>query len=1059
MDHSGSQIFVPAQLVESAFQHQGSMSVSDFNSLGAALQESGRAAEAERVYRQALAIWPNVAEIYCNLGNALHDLGKFEEAEQVCRQALAINPGRAVAHNILGSVLQSLERPEEAEQACLHALSIQPGYAKAYNNLGAVLHTLGRLTEAEEACLRALEINPDLAMAYNNLGVVLRGLSRLEESEQALSHALALMPGYAGAFDNLAVTLKEQGKLEEAKAAGIRALALCPDSAQAYSNLGVINMELGLFEEATTAFRQALVILPDNFDAHWNLSLLTLQKGDFEAGWKGHEWRFHVQKDPHGELQIPRYDGSNLKGKTVFVYGEQGVGEEIMFSSCLGDINVLAGHCILECDSRLVPLFSRSFPTISVIPATGRDNSDLPTGLPHVDFKLALGSLPHYCRNFWDDFKGRGPWLIPCHDAVQKWRRRYDDLGDGLKVGIAWRGGIKTELSRMRSTRLIQWQDVFSIPGVQFVNLQYGDCSGEIRELEEQYGTRIHSWEDVDQLRDLDDFAAQVAGLDLVITIDNTTAHMAGAVGRPVWCLLSCVSNWRWLLDGADSPWYPTMRLFRQTRQHEWESVFGAVVRELGLFKNDEFRLADSMSLHDTNPINLSTVTEMAKGMHDLGVTLLQAGNIRGALIPFKKALNMAPDFFDCSIAMASCLHMLGKYDEALSVYDTVLGNRPDLAAAWNNRGNTLLKLCRYEQAVESYSRALELAPGLLDARVALATCYQALGMVSEAMSACKAVLEVEPMHAEAHWNKALLLLLLGDYRQGWLEYEWRWQKRDFTSPLRDFAQLRWQGEEIAGKIILIHAEQGFGDTLQFCRYIPLVAARGARVIFECHPPLVPLMEELTGVMTIVPAGQPLPSFDLHMPLLSLPLIFDTVEETIPSSVPYLFAPPDLLPFWRNKIADGGRFKVGLCWAGKSYPDPGRSCPIDQLAPLADLTGVEFYSLQIGWKGMLPLTMVDHLDHIHDFGDTAALISRLDLIITIDTAVAHLAGAMGKPTWVMLPFASDWRWMLDRHYSPWYPSMDLYRQVTTGSWRELVKRIGSALQIEADRRQPYRAVK
>ena len=571
--------------------------VTAYNNLGSVLQESGKAAEAVRVYRQALDIRPDVVELWCNLANALQDLGRFEEAEHACRQALAMNPGLAPAHNILGNALQNQGRLEEAEQAFLHALSIQPGYAKAYNNLGTVLHALGRLAEAEHACRRALEINPDLAMASNNLGSVLRGLSRLEESEQALRRALSLMPDHAGTLDNLAVTLKEQGRLDEAKDVCTRALAIGPDSTEAYSNLGVINKEMGLFEEAAAAFQQALAIHPDNGDAHWNLALLHLQKGDFAAGWKGYEWRLSTRKDPHGQLRIPRYDGSELKGKTIFAYGEQGVGEELMFSSCLGSICAKAGQCILECDTRLVPLFSRSFPSISVIAATGRDDAALPAGLPHVDFKLAMGSLPHYCRNSWDDFRGGGPWLIPCRDAVRKWRSRYDALGEGLKVGIAWRGGIRADLNRMRSAGLFQWRDVFSVPGVHFVNLQYGDCDREIRELREQCGTTIHSWEDADQLRDLDDFAAQVAGLDLVISIDNTTVHMAGAVGRPVWCLLSHVPNWRWMLDRRDSPWYPTMRLFRQTRPHDWEGVFCAVAAELSVFA-DRRGTCDQQIIH-----------------------------------------------------------------------------------------------------------------------------------------------------------------------------------------------------------------------------------------------------------------------------------------------------------------------------------------------------------------------------------------------------------------------------------------------------------------------------
>ena len=558
-----------------------------YNNLGLVLQESGRTAEAEQAYLQALGIKPDFAEVYCNLGNVLRDLGRLEEAERACRQALAINPGIAAAHNIFGNVLLSLGRLEEAEHAFQEALKIRPDYAKASNNLGTVLHLLGKLAEAEQAYRQALTIDPEMAMAYNNLGAVLRDFSRLEESQETLRHALSLMPGHSEIHNNLAITLKELGRLEEAKGTCIAALKINPGASKILNNLGVISKELGLFEEAAEAFRQALSISPGSGDAHWNLALLNLQRGDFEIGWEKYESRFCTRKDPHGKLRVPRYDGSNLIGKTVFVYSEQAVGEELMFSSCLSNICSQASQCILECDPRLLPLFSRSFPNITVIPATGVDNHNLSPDLPpHIDFKVPLGSLPFHYRNSRDDFKRCGSWIIPCQRAVQKWQKRYEALGKGLKIGIAWRGGVKKEFSRMRSTNLLQWRNIFSIPGLHFVNLQYGDCSKEIRDIQEQCGTLIHSWEDSDQIRDLDDFAAQAVALDLIISIDNTTVHMAGAVGRPVWCLLPHVPNWRWMLDCEDSPWYPTMRLFRQKKQHDWDPVFNAVAGDLNRLVN-----------------------------------------------------------------------------------------------------------------------------------------------------------------------------------------------------------------------------------------------------------------------------------------------------------------------------------------------------------------------------------------------------------------------------------------------------------------------------------------
>jgi hypothetical protein len=421
----------------------------------------------------------------------------------------------------------------------------------------------------------------------------------------------------------------------------------------------------------------------------------------------------------------------------------------------------------------------------------------------------------------------------------------------------------------------------------------------------------------------------------------------------------------------------------------------------------------------------------------------LQVGRTREAAFQFRKALGIAPDYSEAALALGYCLHLMGNYEEALGIYDQLLASSPRSFAGWNNRGNTLLELCRFEEAAASYLMALDIRPVAHDTRVALATCFQALAKVEDSMAACDMVLGADPDHAEAHWNRSLLLLLTGNYQEGWREYEWRWKKRNFSSPQRNFIQPQWQGENATGKTILIHAEQGFGDTLQFCRYVPLVAEQGMRVAFEVQPPLAALMVSLDPEVTVVPMGQPLPEFDLHAPLLSLPLIFDTKIDTVPTRIPYLSAHTDA--GWRGLLSADQGFKVGLCWAGKAYPDPRRSCPASVLASLAGIRGVSWYSLQFGWNEPFPFPMHDHTDQIKDFSYMAALISQLDLVVTVDTAVAHLAGALGKPVWLMLPYVADWRWLTDRDDSPWYPAMRIFRQKKPDSWPDVLQRVRESL--------------
>jgi hypothetical protein len=264
----------------------------------------------------------------------------------------------------------------------------------------------------------------------------------------------------------------------------------------------------------------------------------------------------------------------------LLVYSEQGVGDEIFFASCMGDVLTKARNCLVECDPRLVALYSRSFPNAEVIASTRNTEHDSNVHLPSFDLQIPIGSLPRHFRRSLDSIPQRRRYLVPNPTLQEKWTERFAELGDGLKVGISWRGGKQEISRRRRSTRLDQWEAVLSRPGVSFVNLQYGDCVEELEELYRTSGVQIHDWNDADPLVDLDGFAAQISALDLVISIDNATVHMAGALGVDVWTLLPFSPDWRWLLNRDDSPWYPSIRLFRQSRIGEWDDVFNAAAIE-----------------------------------------------------------------------------------------------------------------------------------------------------------------------------------------------------------------------------------------------------------------------------------------------------------------------------------------------------------------------------------------------------------------------------------------------------------------------------------------------
>ena len=453
---------------------------------------------------------------------------------------------------------------------------------------------------------------------------------------------------------------------------------------------------------------------------------------------------------------------------------------------------------------------------------------------------------------------------------------------------------------------------------------------------------------------------------------------------------------------------------------------------------------------------------DYAEAHSNRGNTLQELKRFDEALASFDRALALRPDYAEAHSNRGNALHELNRFEEALASYDRAVALRREFAEAHSNRGNALQELRRFDEALASYDRALALRPDHAEAHSNRGNALKELRRFDEALASYGRALTLRPDLAEGHFSEATCRLMIGDFARGWQQFEWRWETAQLRSAKRHFSPKLWIGaHDIAGKTILLHAEQGFGDTLQFCRYVPSVAEQAGRVILEVPKPLCKLMSTLPCAAEIVARGDPLPDFDLHCPLLSLPLAFGTRLETIPSRTPYLAAPENKADAWRDRLGAHERPRIGLVWAGdprKRLPganriDRQRSLDFDQLAPLFEVRECEFHSLQ---KGDVAVTQLrdSALDHgvidwsadLHDFSDTAALIENLDLVIAVDTAVAHLAGALGKPLWLINRYNTCWRWLLDCTDSPWYPTARLFRQDETRAWDRVLVRVQAALQ-------------
>ncbi len=443
------------------------------------------------------------------------------------------------------------------------------------------------------------------------------------------------------------------------------------------------------------------------------------------------------------------------------------------------------------------------------------------------------------------------------------------------------------------------------------------------------------------------------------------------------------------------------------------------------------------------------------------GNALHKVKRFAAALASHDHALKLRPDYAEAHSNRGNTLHELKRFEEALASYDRALALRPDYAEAHSNRGNALQQLKRFDEAVVSHDRAVTLRADLAEAHSNRGNALKELARFEDALASFERAIAMRPDLADAHFNEAMCRLLIGDFDRGWEKNEWRWGTEQLKGGKRSFSQPLWLGsDEVAGKTILLHAEQGLGDTIQFGRYAPLVAARGARVILEVQRPLYDLMRTLSDAVEVVAAGDRLPDFDLHCPLLSLPLAFATRFETIPSAMPYLSAPETSTRAWRERLGKREKPRIGLVWAGnprKELPganriDGQRSIALDRLAPLFQVTACAFFSLQKGDDAARQLRdsdlrqqVIDHTDDLHDFSDTAALIENLDLVISVDTSVAHLAGALGKPFWLLNRYNTCWRWLLDREDSPWYPTARLFRQDATREWDPVIARVAATL--------------
>lgn len=1064
------------------------------NVLGMAVLEAGKrspeaAAEALVLVLRSCALMPGEADFFANLGVLLKQMGDVDEARRALGHAFAIDPEHRPAQLTLASIEAATGDVAGAMARVRRIIARAPGFAAGYTTYAALANQAGKPEEALAALRRAVELEPTNARTQVQLGAALMAAGDEAGAARAWERALVHEPDNADALGNLGVHERSHGELGIAQWLHGQATAADPNHAEAWSNRGIAALDAGHVDAAIAAFREAIRLKPGYADARMALGMALIGRGDWAEGLAQYEWRLKssrlgMDKDMP---RLPHWTGEDPRGRTFLALAEQGFGDAIQFvryARLLKDAG--AARVLIGCRAKLAALLATADGVDDIVAEGGK--------VPPVDFVTHLMSLPLRFGTTAATIPGPRAYLATDPERVERWAVKLAET-PGLRVGLIWQGNPDPQVDKGRSLPLAHLAPLAAVPGVRLIALQKGAGSEQVAAVADRFTVETLG-ADFDSGPDAFlDTAAVAMNLDLVISTDTAVAHLIGGLGRPVWLMLKERAEWRWLEERGDSPWYPSMRLFRQMAgdggPHAWAGTVERLAGELArLADGDRSRLADrdpagprptvtappavsdlfaeGLAAHHANDkatalarygAVLDRDPDHAEALHMVGVVALQESNWPRALIFLKaaEARGLAAPEFRTNLAIA--YRNLGRNAEAERLVRQALADQPT-PEGYLTLGNILRDREAYGEAAAVTAQGVRMAPKSAKLWRGQANALKDLGHVKEALVAFDRALKLTPDDPELRLDRAHALLYAGQIEAGFAEYEWR-RRASETVP-RAFRQPRWDGKAFRNKILLIHGEQGLGDHIQFARFVAHAAALGGRVLLEVRRPLFGVMRALglpEDRVRIVEQGLDLPAFDLEVPLLSLPAVLKIAAADLGRTVPYLKADPARVARWRERV-DRDRLSIGLIWQGnpKARADKGRSPPLAALAPLAGLDGVQVIALQKehgldqlsgGLAARIERPGPGFDDGADAFLDTAALMASLDLVVTSDTAAAHLAGALGRPTLLMLKAVPDWRWQVAGDTSPWYPSMRLYRQPKPGDWAAVVAAVTAAVAAEA----------
>ncbi len=1041
-----------------------------YNNLGTVLKEQGKPVEAVKSYNKSIILKPDYAMAHCNLGNLLKDLGRFNEAEESCRRAISLQPDYSDAHNNLASTLQKLGRHDEAIMSYGMALKYKPESIHAHINRSSALLLTENFKDGwpeYEWRLHTKNCNSGILHQPQWDGSPLNGKTILVHAEQGFGDTIQ--------FIRYLPMIKNQGEyvIFECTKNLISLLKNCAGIDRIIEMTSKPNVDFdthihllslpGIFGTNMDSIPSdtPYIIVDPTLTEPWRLKLAN--NNDFKIGivWAGRP----TFKDHYRSCSLDDFAALvDIPGITFYSLQKGPASEEIL--------DPPKGMKIICLDKELTD-FSDTAAVIS--------NLDLiiSTDTAVVHLAGAIGkpvwTLLHTSSDWrWFLNRENSPWYPTMRlfrqSKFNDWRGVFDQVKEalisnyGLRVAdCEGKNNPNPELRNLKSANLLQ----------EALKLhQVGDLTSAIifynKILDKQPDNVMVHYNLASALQGLGRTVDALASYRKATELkpDDAEAHYnlgnalreQGKIDKAIVSYKQAV-----LLKPDSAELYCNLGAALQESGNLDEAIvsykqaialnpnYAMAHCNLGSLPHESGKLTDAAASYN-RAIELKPDFELA--YNNLGTALKDLGKLEEAVDCYRKAIDLKPDYAEAHNNLGTALLEQREFEEAVICHNRAIVIKPEYAEAYNNLGTVLQELCKLDDAIANYKKAIALNPDSAEAHNNLGTALQGSGKLGEAFVSYEQAVVLKPDFTLAHVNKSFVQLLTQNFKDGWQEHKWRLNIKGRS--VATSAQLMWDGKPLNDNTILVHAEQGFGDTIQFVRYLPMVKEHGGRVIFECQQSLYRLLGNGNGIDEIIEknsantlSGQ----YDVHTHLLDLPGIFKTTLKSIPLRIPYITPDPILVDQWESRLNVDKDLKIGIVWAGNPFHtrDRNRSCSLADFAKLTEIPGLSFYSLQkrhdcIESDNPSTGMKIINLDNeLNDFADTAAVIANLDLVISVDTAVAHLTGAIGKPVWTILPFAPDWRWLLKRNDSPWYPSMRLFRQNQPGDWNGVFENVKHGL--------------